>query len=72
MPHVSGMKFLEHIRQRGCRCPHFAIITGKGLDSVELVRVAKLGARFFLKPVDLLQVFDWLARLELKGGAPRP
>ena len=64
MPQVNGMEFLEDVRNRGCQCTHVAIITGKGLAEDDLIRMAKLDTRFFLKPVDFQQLYDWLDRIE--------
>ena len=67
MPGVDGMEFLEGIRGRGCQCIHIALVTGKCLDHDDLSRMARNGTRFFLKPVDFPQLYDWLDWVELSS-----
>jgi len=66
MPVVNGVELLETIFKKGCHCRHFAIISGQGLMDIEekMTRIAKHGTRFFAKPLDLDDFYDWLDRVE--------
>ena len=64
MPKVNGMDFLMDVYRRGCRCKNVAIMTGKGVDEFEMMRMAKLGTRYFLKPIDFDELYDWMSRIE--------
>lgn len=67
MPIVNGIDFLVNVLQRGCKCNHIAIFTGKGLDEEDVNRMAKYGSRHFLKPLDFDEMFDWIDRVERKA-----
>jgi CheY-like chemotaxis protein len=66
MPVLNGLELLESFIKKGCRCRHFAIISGEGiLDIIEnLKRVTKFGTRFFTKPLNHDDFYDWLAQVE--------
>jgi CheY-like chemotaxis protein len=66
MPVVNGVELLESAIKKGCRCRHHAIISGKGLIDIKenLIRMAKYGTRFFTKPLDLDDFYDWLDLVE--------
>lgn len=64
MPDISGIELLEGIHMKGCACGHAALMSGRGMEESELVRMAKCGTRFFMKPLDLVQFYAWLDRLE--------
>lgn len=64
MPDMTGIQFLEGLFAKGCRCRHAALISGKGLKETDLVRMAKLGIRYFIKPLDLAQFYAWLDGVE--------
>jgi len=65
MPVVNGAELLESSVKKGCRCRHLALISGKGLPEVDLIRMAKYGTRYFLKPLDFDDFYDWLDRVEM-------
>ena len=60
MPKVSGMKFIESVVQKGCKCRKLALISGKGLDHKESNRMAEIGIRFFTKPLNFQEFDTWL------------
>ena len=64
MPDVNGVELLEMSTKKGCHCRHLALIAGKGLLEGDLLRVAKFGTRYFLKPIDLDDFYPWLDRVE--------
>ena len=72
MPVVNGVQLLESSIKKGCRCRHLALITGSGLMESDLIRMAKYGTRYFLKPLDLDEFYSWLDRVEREVGSSRP
>jgi CheY-like chemotaxis protein len=64
MPDISGIQLFEGMYAKGCRCRHAALISGRGIEETELIRMAKYGTRFFMKPLDLLQFYSWLDGVE--------
>jgi DNA-binding response OmpR family regulator len=64
MPKVNGLKFIEMISQKGCKCRKLALISGKGLENDDLRRMTNLGTRFFAKPLDFSAFVEWLIRTE--------
>ena len=64
MPVVNGVELLESAISKGCRCRHFAVISGNTMLESDLIRMAKYGTRFFTKPLDLDDFYDWLDRVE--------
>jgi DNA-binding response OmpR family regulator len=67
MPRVNGLDFLQDVYKRGCKCTNLAIITAKGLDERDMQRIARLGTRFFLKPIDSRELYAWVDRVEQKA-----
>jgi len=64
MPAINGADLLEGVIKKGCRCRHVALISGKGMKEADLIRMAKYGTRYFIKPIDLAQFYAWLDRVE--------
>ena len=64
MPVVNGVELLESAMEKGCRCRHLALISAMGHMEESLRRLAKYGTRFFTKPLDLDDFYDWLDRVE--------
>jgi len=60
MPGVNGLKFIDTVFQKGCKCKHVALLTGKGISDQDMKRMAKLGARCFTKPLDFAEFEAWL------------
>lgn len=65
MPWVNGVELLESAVKKGCLCRHLALITGKGLPEGDMLRIAKYGTRYFMKPLEFDDFYDWLDRVEL-------
>lgn len=63
MPKVNGVQFLEAVHQQGCQCTHSAILTGYGVPEQDMLRMARFGTRFFLKPVEFEELRAWLDRV---------
>ena len=62
MPKVNGLQFVETVINKGCKCKHIALVTGKGLEEEDLHKMAKLNVRCFQKPFDLDEFDAWLLR----------
>lgn len=77
MPVVNGVELLKGFVRKGCRCRHLALISGNRLAETEFGRISDYGARFFTKPLDLDDFYDWLDWVEQEivgrhsGGSDR-
>lgn len=71
MHRANGLELLESFIQKGCRCRHLALISGTTITGKYLDRMDKYGIRFFLKPLDLDDFYDWLGKVA-KEIAERP
>ncbi|MEI8138664.1 MAG: response regulator [bacterium] len=71
MPRVNGVDLLESVVKKGCRCRHLALVSGTAITEKDSRRMAKYGARFFSKPLDLSDFYNWLEMVE-KEIAGRP
>lgn len=62
MPRMSGLEFVEHQCRRGCKgiVQNKAVISGTWSHQ-ELARARQLDCKTFRKPLDLEQLFAWLA-----------
>jgi len=67
MPLVNGMELLELAMKKGCRCRNLALISGKGMEQEDLIRMAKYGTRYFTKPLELAEFNDWIDRIDDDG-----
>ncbi len=72
MPVVNGVELLEGFVRKGCRCRHLALISGNELAEAEFGRISNYGARFFAKPLDLDDFYDWLDWVEQEIVARHP
>ncbi len=59
MPDMTGLDLVEHLRERGCRCPRIAMISGF-LPPDVASRASVLGVTLFSKPVSWAEVEGWL------------
>jgi CheY-like chemotaxis protein len=66
MPTMTGLAFLEHIKDHGCCVPkrQQAIISGTWSEG-ELVKAEALGCRIFEKPCPPDLILDWIDDLML-------
>ncbi|MEI6150247.1 MAG: response regulator [bacterium] len=75
MPFVNGVEFIETLRRNGCKCPHMALVSGSFPEPDNLDRVARLGVKFFAKPLHRNQITGWLDQIEpslQSRGKPHP
>ena len=65
MPHMSGIEFLQHQSQRGCKLDikNKAIISGY-IDDESKKAIKKLGCSSFEKPLELSLISEWLHECE--------
>jgi len=68
MPVINGVELLKSFLQKGCRCRHLALISGNRLMEPELHQIVEYGARFFTKPLDLDDFYEWLDHVEQEIG----
>ena len=70
MPVMKGIDFIEKQIEKGCQCKHLALMSGD-YNSDDLRRAKELGLKFFKKPFDINDVFDWLDQIEQKINPKR-
>lgn len=70
MPVMRGIDFVEKQIKKGCHCRHLALMSGD-YNSSDLERANELGLKFFQKPFDISDVFDWLDQIEQKINPQR-
>jgi len=70
MPVMKGIDFIEKQMKKGCHCRHLALMSGD-YTSDDMQRVNELGLKFFQKPFDIADVFDWLDQIEQKINPQR-
>lgn len=63
MPLVNGIEFVEHLKMKGCKCRHIALISGLLTDATRL-KAQPLGVTVFAKPFQLKGLTAWLADAE--------
>ena len=59
MPNVSGPDFVAAQKAKGCRCQHFALVSGAWTDA-DRRRARELGCKVFAKPFHLGDIYAWL------------
>ena len=65
MPVMRGIDFIESQLSKGCQCRHVALMSGD-YTSDDIKRADELGLKFFQKPFDIGEVFEWLDDIEKK------
>ena len=63
MPIKNGLDFLEDQIKKGCKCKHFALMSGAFKDD-DLPKAKSLGIKIFKKPLKLKEVMNWLDTIE--------
>ena len=63
MPIKSGLEFLEEQIKKGCRCKHFALMSGT-FTHEGLSKAKSLGVKIFKKPFALTEIINWLNQIE--------
>jgi CheY-like chemotaxis protein len=66
MPAVSGVRFVENLKSKGCTCPNIAIISGNWTDS-DLKRANRMDVSVFSKPLCPAHIRSWLDKIEQKA-----
>ena len=64
MPNVNGVEFIEALREKGCKCPNIALVSGCSIPNEVLKRASKLKIKFFAKPFHRSQINEWLNQVE--------
>jgi len=60
MPQVNGIRFVEELIRKGCKCPKIGMMSGDWSDS-DLLRAVCMGATVFAKPFDLSRLRSWVS-----------
>jgi CheY-like chemotaxis protein len=63
MPNVNGLDFLDGLMGKGCRNPHYALISGHWTEAA-VSRAKQLGCKVFSKPFDIRDITQWLEEVE--------
>jgi len=63
MPIKKGIDFLEEQIKKGCRCKHFALMSGE-FSEEDVSKAKSLGIKIFKKPFKLAQIINWLDQIE--------
>ena len=63
MPVMKGLDFIEKQLEKGCQCQHLALMSGDYTQD-DLVKAKDMGLKFFQKPFDIADVFEWLDQIE--------
>lgn len=61
MPGMTGLDLVEHLRARGCKCRHIAIVSGFLTPEIA-EKASNLGVDVFSKPVERRELELWLER----------
>jgi FixJ family two-component response regulator len=60
---TNGLDFIEQLIEKGCRLPHFALMSG-AFSAADLVRASKLGCVLFMKPLNTEALTAWVEEVE--------
>jgi DNA-binding response OmpR family regulator len=60
MPQVNGIKFIEELKRKGCKCPKIGMMSGDWSDS-NLLKATRMGVTIFSKPFDLPRLCSWVS-----------
>jgi len=63
MPVITGLAFVRNQRDKGCKSPHTALISGDW-SAEKLAEAEKLECKTFSKPYGLKEINDWLDDVE--------
>ena len=59
MPGMSGLEFVERQRRKGCKCRHYALMSG-GWTPEQRAWARALGCALLTKPFSLRDLNEWL------------
>ena len=62
MPIKNGLVFLEEQIKKGCRCNHFALMSGAFTDE-SVSKSKSLGIKIFKKPFKITEIINWLDQI---------
>ncbi len=60
---MTGIDFIEMQLAKRCNCRHLALMSGDFSNEDE-EKAKELGLKFFKKPIELPEVFEWLDKIE--------
>jgi CheY-like chemotaxis protein len=63
MPVKKGIDFIDEQIKKGCKCKHFALMSGNFSDE-DVYRAKSLGVNIFKKPFELKEITNWLDQIE--------
>lgn len=65
MPFVSGIEFIKNQRDKHCKAPYIAMMSGSW-RAEEIAKAEQLGCRIFSKPFHISEINEWLDEVERK------
>jgi DNA-binding response OmpR family regulator len=63
MPYMKGIDFIERQLAKGCACRHLALMSGD-FTREDVLKARELDLKFFHKPFEIKEVFQWLDSIE--------
>jgi hypothetical protein len=63
MPFVSGIEFIKSQRDKHCKAPYMAMMSGSWQRD-EIDKAEELGCKVFSKPFHISEMHDWLDSVE--------
>lgn len=60
MPTINGLKFVEEIKRKSCKCPKIGMMSGDW-NEIDLGKATHMGATIFSKPFDIQRLFSWVS-----------
>jgi DNA-binding response OmpR family regulator len=63
MPIKTGLLFFEEQIKKGCRCKHFALMSG-AFSEDDISKGKSLGIKILKKPLEITELMDWLDQIE--------
>jgi len=63
MQAANGIDFVEQLIRKGCRQPHFGLISGS-FSEADIARGSQLGCTIFGKPLDMAALLAWVEEVE--------
>ena len=70
MPEMDGIRFIENMKKKHCKCQHIAVMSG-GLNSDIVERAKNLGCQVFEKPFEKEILLKWLDRIKSSAKTSR-
>ena len=70
MPEMDGLRFIENMKIKNCKCRHVAVMSGY-LNAEAMFHAVRLGCSAFEKPLDNEVLFQWLDGIEKKIPSSR-